>query len=328
MHLQHLLLPLLLSLASASPLRRDAAPTFAFGGDAPFTVAAASLAASLTCPNGNPSGSSPPVLLVHGTSTTGAETWGQGYVPALAANGFAACYLTLPGRAMGDMQISAEYVAYGLHYISALAGGVPTAVISHSQGGPLTQWALQFWPSVRTVTSSFIALSPDFAGIKLGDSDLAAICIGDLCQASLWQQSAGSNFLSALHDHGFQAQVPTTSIWTQSDGVVSPPEDNASLPSATVVSVQDLCPLRLVQHVFMPIDAAAFAFALDALQHSGAASLSRVQSQIFSVCFRIAAKNMQINVATQIQSSLDDAIDGFILGSPRVSQEPALMAYA
>lgn len=30
-----------------------------------------------------------------GTSTTGSETWGEGYVPALAANGYTACYVTL-----------------------------------------------------------------------------------------------------------------------------------------------------------------------------------------------------------------------------------------
>jgi len=30
-----------------------------------------------------------------GTSTTGEETWGESYVPALAANGYTACYVTL-----------------------------------------------------------------------------------------------------------------------------------------------------------------------------------------------------------------------------------------
>jgi len=30
-----------------------------------------------------------------GTSTTGQETWGEGYVPALSANGYTACYVTL-----------------------------------------------------------------------------------------------------------------------------------------------------------------------------------------------------------------------------------------
>ena len=87
---------LLFSLrALASPLSIRSVPSFVFDGDAPFSVDAGTLAASLTCPNGHPTSSSPPVLLVHGTSTTGEETWANGYVPALLANGFTACYVTL-----------------------------------------------------------------------------------------------------------------------------------------------------------------------------------------------------------------------------------------
>lgn len=87
--------PLLSTLAVASPLVKRAAPTFVFDGDAPFSVSADDLAAALTCPNGNPTTSSPPVLLVHGTATTGQESWGDGYVPALKANGYTACYITI-----------------------------------------------------------------------------------------------------------------------------------------------------------------------------------------------------------------------------------------
>lgn len=81
--------------ALGSPIGPRSVPDFVFPGDAPFSVDAATLAAALTCPNGNPTASAPPVLLVHGTTSTGAETWGAGYVPALAANGYTACYVTL-----------------------------------------------------------------------------------------------------------------------------------------------------------------------------------------------------------------------------------------
>lgn len=215
----HLLLRLLLAvitIATASPVHtKRGAPDYSITGDAPFSVDANTLAAAITCPNGNPTSAAPPVLLIHGTGSTGAETWGEGYVPALQANGYTACYVTLPGRAMGDMQISSEYVAYGLHYISSISGGLKTAVISHSQGGPVTQWALQFWPSTRSVTRAFIPLSPDFAGIDILSSNLSSICEGIKCQASIWQQREGSKLLEALHAHDFGALVPTTSIWTQ-----------------------------------------------------------------------------------------------------------------
>jgi hypothetical protein len=41
------------------------------------------------------------------------------------------------------------------------------SVISWSQGGLDTQWALKYWPSTRDVTSNFIAQSPDFHGTVL-----------------------------------------------------------------------------------------------------------------------------------------------------------------
>lgn len=217
----------------AFPLSKRQAQSFEFDGDAPFSVDADTLSSSLTCPYGNPTARAPPVLLVHGTTSTGAATWGESYVPALYADGYTPCYVDLrkslqtltttyiltrrkAGNAMGDMQISSEYVAYSLHHISYLSGGLQTAIVSHSQGGPDTQWALAFWPSTRNVTSAFVALSPDFSGIELFNSPLSGACKGDdLCQASLWQQSIGSNYYKALQGHDFRAIVPTSVVWTQ-----------------------------------------------------------------------------------------------------------------
>ena len=76
------LLLLIFSVHSlASPILPRGTPSFEFDGDAPYTVNTTSLAEALTCPNGNPSSKSSPVLLVHGTGSTGEESWGEGYVP-------------------------------------------------------------------------------------------------------------------------------------------------------------------------------------------------------------------------------------------------------
>ncbi|RMX95090.1 hypothetical protein D0867_13620 [Hortaea werneckii] len=232
------------------------------------------------------------------------------------------------GRAMGDMQVSSEYVAYNLHYLSQLSGALKPAVISHSQGGPNTQWALQFWPSTRAVTSSFIPLSPDFEGIDLLGSDFSNFCVGNLCQACIWQQSDGSNYFEALHGHDFAALVPTTVVWSKTDGVVEPAKINARLPGSTAISLQDLCPLRFTTHVQMTMDAAAFAMALDALQNGGIGSLARVKKQRLKTCWRIGAPDMDINIADQIREDFDSIIKGYILGDSRVSTEPTVMAYA
>jgi triacylglycerol lipase len=320
----------LFTVASASPIARGTAPTYAFDGDAPFSVDAETLAAALTCPRGNPTTTAPPVLLVHGTATTGAQSWEKGYVPALAANGYTPCYVTLPSRAMDDMQKSSEYVAYSIHYLSALSGGLKPAIVSHSQGGPVSQWALQFWPSTRSVARAFVPLAPDFAGIDLAISDLSAICDLIDCQPSLWQQSEGSKYYKALHAGDFRALVPTTSIWSkvcyfaslltlyfanmvyQADGVVTPSEKNADLPDAKVVSVGKLCPLRIVNHVYMTVDSAAFALALDALDHEGTASVSRLVPKVLSICARVQAKNMDPGQAFDLTALFKDFLDGFM----------------
>lgn len=217
-------------------------------------------------------------------------------------------------RSMGDMQVNAEYVAYNIHYLSNLAGGLAIAVVAHSQGNPNTQWSLQFWPSTRAIARAFIALSPDFSGIDLlGSSSLLSnICYSGVCQAALWQQDVGSDYYSALHSHGFAAQVPTTTIWTEFDGVVVPPQTNAQLPGATVVSVQSLCPLRPDTHVTMTISAAAYALALDALNHDGVASLSRVRKNSLGACLRVTAKGMQPHVATDVGELLENLVHGFL----------------
>jgi len=213
---------------------------------------------------------------------------------------------------MGDMQISAEYVAYSIHEISRLAGGAQTAIVTHSQGGPLTQWALRFWPSIQSITRAFVALSPDFAGIEFLGSRLSDVCVGDLCQASLWQQSEGSNFLAALHADAFRALVPSTAIWTSSDGIVMPPQPNALLPAAAVLQVQSLCPLRIVTHVQMPTDSAAFALALDALNHGGVGSVSRARGESPLACFHMMGPSMSTSVQAELASTYNSVVNGLL----------------
>jgi len=94
--------------------------------------------------------------------------------------------------------------------------------------------------------------------------------------------------------------------------VVTPPEKNANLPGAKVVSVGQLCPLRVVNHVYMTVDSAAFALALDALNHDGTASVSRLLPKVFSVCTRINAKDMEMTPAFDLTALFKDLLDGFM----------------
>lgn len=232
---------------------------------------------------------------------------------------------------MGDMQTSSAYIAYNLHALSALASGTPVQVMGHSQANPDIQWALHFFPSTHSVTSAYVGLSPDLAGI--GFAGLSDLCDVDgdaimLCQPSLWQQLAGSNYYKGLNFKGHTAQIPTTIIWSMTDEVVIPANVNAALPGATVIAVQDLCPYRITDHLSMVIDAAGFALATDALANGGTASLERVLPQIFDVCPRLEAKGMDPTIPDVINSAIGAVVKGIILTTPKVAAEPLLLAYA
>lgn len=94
--------------------------------------------------------------------------------------------------------------------------------------------------------------------------------------------------------------------------MVTPAQTNAELPSAKVISVGQLCPLRLVNHVFMTTDSAAFALALDALDHDGTASVSRVIPRVLSICTQVQAEDMEDNPANDFLAFFQDFLDGFV----------------
>ena len=93
---------------------------------------------------------------------------------------------------------------------------------------------------------------------------------------------------------------------------MTPAQTNAELPSAKVISVGQLCPLRLVNHVFMTTDSAAFALALDALDHDGTASVSRVIPRVLSICTQVQAEDMEDDPANDFSAFFQDFLDGFV----------------
>ncbi|GAA5920267.1 hypothetical protein JCM5296_004595 [Sporobolomyces johnsonii] len=106
-----------------------------------FSLPCSTYLAALTCPNGIQKNAGGVVLLVHGTGSTGAETWPNGpYMELLpsAGSGYDVCYVNLPERALGDAQTSAEYVAYLTSALSSESATGKVSLISHSQGGLLT----------------------------------------------------------------------------------------------------------------------------------------------------------------------------------------------
>src|SRR5205807_8770014 len=136
----------------------------AASADPKLDVQPGALRVALQCPAHFAHPQRNPVLLVHGTGLNADESWDWNYELALPPSGYDWCAVTLPDRALGDIQVSAEYVVYGIERIHALTHRRLTA-ITHSQGGKEGRWAMRWWTSARADTADLIDLASPNHGI-------------------------------------------------------------------------------------------------------------------------------------------------------------------
>lgn len=69
-------------------------------------------------------------------------------------------------------QINAEYVAYNIKALAKKSKTGKVNSISHSEGGLITQFALNYFPSARPFVENFVALAADFHGTDEGETAL------------------------------------------------------------------------------------------------------------------------------------------------------------
>jgi triacylglycerol esterase/lipase EstA (alpha/beta hydrolase family) len=229
-----------------------------------------------------------PVLLVHGTFTNGHEEWDWGYRPALRALGFDTCVVTYPDRGLGDIQVSAEYVAFAVRAIHRLTGR-KVDMVGHSQGGLMPRWAIKYWPSVRSELDDFVMLAAPNHGTLTAARPTPSVARPE----SFFQMAPGSNFVRTLNaGDETPGRISYSSLYSLFDELVQPaaPVPTAALdwkhegPNTRNLAIQRKCPGRLVDHVgIATTDAVAFALVVDALEHRGPVNPARVPN---SVCRR------------------------------------------
>src|SRR5215211_6847749 len=97
-----------------------------------LTVPQADLEAAFHCPIDPANAQTTPIMFVTGTGATGEQGYliGQG---AFEASGHPVCYVNFPDFTTADIQISVQYLVYGLRKEFQLAGR-KVAVIGISQG--------------------------------------------------------------------------------------------------------------------------------------------------------------------------------------------------
>jgi triacylglycerol esterase/lipase EstA (alpha/beta hydrolase family) len=300
----------------------------------PLSVPQAELNASLTC-NGNLATPGPgPVLLVPGTGSNPPHNFGWNWEPALNKLGIPWCAVTLPNNALNDIQVAGEYVVNGIRTMYAQSGR-RIALIGHSQGGMVPRWALRFWPDTRAMVNDQIGLAPS----NHGTIDAQGPCTLP-CPAAFRQQSSDAEFIKALNS--YQETFPGisyTEIYTHTDEVVQPNSNSNGSSSVhggggriTNVATQDVCPTDTYEHLNIgTVDPVAYALAIDALEHSGPASVGRIPQ---SVCTQVyqpgvdpanSQNYLQVLAGAPGLAAVASPVN--VVGVPTPKSEPALRCY-
>jgi len=233
---------------------------------------------------------------------------------------------TTPDHTTADIQVSVQYLVYGLRTMSARAGR-PVAVFGISQGGLLPRIALTYWPSLRKKVSDVVAAAGTQHGTTAGT---IGACRRAGCTPASFQQIAGSKLQKALNRRG-RDETPGPTAWTTlrsaTDEVVKPtggPHPTSALKGATNILIQSVCPGRQVTHIGTALDSVTFAAFEDAIAHRGPAKVSRLPA---TVCEHPYAPGLDEQATTNIITAAAQLTAGRGADEPRVKREPPVRAW-
>ncbi|WAL94624.1 esterase/lipase family protein [Streptomyces sp. Je 1-369] len=207
-----------------------------------------------------------PVVLVHGTFGNSVDNW-LVLAPYLVKRGYCVYsldYGQLPGvpffNGLGPIDKSAGQLDTFVDKVLASTGAKKADLVGHSQGGMMPRHYLKFLGGAAKV-NALVGLAPDNHGTTLlGLTKLLPYFPGieDLLTTktpSLADQVAGSPFLTKLNEGGDTVPgVRYTVIATKYDEVVTPYRTQfLTGPDVRNVTLQDLCPVALSEHVAIGI---------------------------------------------------------------------------
>jgi hypothetical protein len=269
-----------------------------------------------------------PILLVPGTTLDPQIGYSWNYERAFSHRHWPWCAVTLPGEAMGDIQVAAEHVVYAIRHVHRLAHR-RVDILGYSQGGMVPRWALKYWPGTRRDVNDYVGIDPS----NHGTLDAGPVCATS-CAPSIWQQRDTAAFLAALNTGPETWRgINYTVVYSHTDEVVVP---NTSAKGSSAlhtgrgrirnIAVQDICAADASEHLAMgTYDPVAYAVAIDAFTHRGPAAASRVPRAVCAESFQPGVDPSKfagnyaryaIHIATVLNNS------------PRTDAEPKLAPYA
>lgn len=215
-----------------------------------------------------------PVIIVHGTFGD-RKSLLDDLSAALVDSGRCVYSLDYGNRGTGDIKVSAQQLKVFVEKVRRATGAAKVSMVGHSQGGMMPRWYIQFLGGAKVV-DDLVGLSPSNHGTTMvGDpgNPLTGPLLDAGCRACA-QQSAGSPFLTRLNaGDETPGRISYTQITTRYDEVVVPSTSAylAEGPRTTNVTIQDLCPADVAEHVLIPMSRTAIAVTLNALNRRGPA---------------------------------------------------------
>jgi len=302
-----------------------------------LSVKTSTLKAALQC-SGNFKSKLEPILLNPATGVTVDENYAWNYERAFTAQKRPWCALHMPSHTLGDIQVAGEYLVYGIRTMHAKSHR-KIAIMGHSQGGMSMRWALRFWPDTRPMVDDVIGM----AGSNHGTT-VATPCRPGFssCMPAVWQQASTSQFIKALNSGAETFKgISYTELFTHTDEVVQPNNTDATSSSAlhtgkgaiANISTQDVCPLDTNEHLAIgTIDSAAYALAIDALNHPGPAMVSRIDPAVCTQPFQPGVDPANAAMYMQILSGIPGLASvglpfANLVGAPETADEPPLRCY-
>ena len=320
----------ILALAAAAALVLTA-PAIAKPGPK-LTVPEADLAAAFHCPHPVENATTTPLMLVTGTGASGAQAYAIGEA-AFNAYGHPVCYVDFPDNTTADIQISVQYLVYGLRQEAALSGR-KVAVFGISQGGLLPRFALTYWPDLRRKVSDVLAAAGTQHGSNVGKRSGNGCSATTPCTAAGWQQQKGSNLLKALNSQPDETpgEVSYTTVRSLTDETVQPQggkHPTSALEGASNILIQDVCPGRTTSHIGTALDSVTFAAFTDAIDHGGkerkgAAKVSRLPAD---VCSHAYAPGLDEATTTALLTAADALTSSQSGSAPQLTAEPPVRPY-
>ena len=214
-----------------------------------------------------------PVVLVHGTFGDRKHLL-ENLSNALLGQGYCVFSLDYGNRGTQDIVTSAQTLKEFTDKVLASTHARKVSMVGHSQGGMMPRYYIKFLGG-RKLVDDLVGLVPSNHGTNdTGPGNpLTEALFGIVCPACL-QQSAGSPFLTKLNaGDETPGHVSYTQITTKYDEVVTPYVSAYLAPGkkTTNITLQDLCPYDLSEHVTIPTDQVAIQLVLNALGRKGPA---------------------------------------------------------